>query len=75
MTSTLRLNAYPEPWVKLICGRCGRKGQYRKGTLIVEYGSDILLPDLLSKIARCDRAGKFQGCGARYENLIPPNEA
>jgi hypothetical protein len=44
--------------VRLICPRCGRKGQYRKENLIEKYGPAVALPDLLHLIANCERYGK-----------------
>ena len=57
--------------MRLICSRCDRKGQYRKETLIDQYGPDITMPDLLHLIAKCERYGK-QGdaCGIRYGDLL-----
>jgi hypothetical protein len=41
----------------------GRKGQYRKGNLIAQFGPDIALPDLRHEIAQCERRGKtYNGC-------------
>jgi hypothetical protein len=37
--------------------KCGRKGQYRKQTLIERYGRDIRLPDLREQIAQWSRHG------------------
>jgi hypothetical protein len=41
------------PMIRLICDKCGRKGQYRKATLVGKYGPDVVMPDLLRKIADC----------------------
>jgi hypothetical protein len=59
--------------VWLVCPRCGRKGQYRKETLLVLYGPDETMPDLLHLIAKCERRGELgQTCGIRYGDLLPP---
>jgi hypothetical protein len=59
--------------VRLACKRCGRRGQYRKATLLEQYGPDIALPDLRELIAQCERQDHFTGgCGVYYEDLRPP---
>jgi hypothetical protein len=45
--------------VRLSCAKCGRKGQYRKQTLVERYGADIRLPDLREEIAQC---GQWDRC-------------
>lgn len=56
--------------VRLACDRCDRKGQYRKATLIAEYGEDVATPDLLHKIAKCPRRGAMgDACGVYYADL------
>jgi hypothetical protein len=65
------LNAYPDKWVKLTCDRCGRKGRYLKGNLIMKHGPEMPLPSLLATLANCERHGQHQGCDAKYENLVP----
>lgn len=68
------LGEYPKPYVRLACSRCSRKGQYRKETLIDEYGPDVRLPDLLHMIAKCERRGNHSNpCGVRYGDLVARN--
>jgi hypothetical protein len=47
--------------VGLVCKRCGRRRQYRKATLLDQYGPDIALPDLRALIAQCERQNHFTG--------------
>lgn len=71
-SDTILLNAFPYAIVRLACRNCGRRGQYRKGNLIVAHGAAIPLPDLLANVAKCERAGKYtNGCGAYYVDLAP----
>ncbi len=66
------MEAYPAAMVRLKCSKCGRSGQYRKATLIENYGADARLPDLLQKIAsecpKMDALGN-DPCGAHYRDL------
>jgi hypothetical protein len=63
---------YPQTMVHLACSRCTRKGQYRKTTLIEEYGGNITLPDLRHLIGKCERDGKLgDACGIYYVDLVP----
>jgi hypothetical protein len=69
--SAYRLHQYPAAMVRIACSKCPRKGQYLKGNLIVKYGADQRLPDLLKLIAQCDRHGKYDGwCGAHYLDRV-----
>jgi hypothetical protein len=62
------LSAFPEGIVRIVCGRCNRSGQYHKTTLLERYGPHIVGPDLLRKIANCDRQHSVNHpCGAHYE--------
>jgi len=69
--TSITLGEYPHQMVRLICSRCDRKGQYRKETLINQYGPDVTMPDLRHLIAKCPRHGKLGNtCGVRYGDLI-----
>ena len=62
------LAEWPDDVVRLVCDRCGRRGQYRKGRLLSEHPADIAMPDLLRVIANCDRYDPLTGgCGAHYD--------
>ena len=69
-TPTIR--DFPADPIEVECKKCGRKGRYRKATLIEKHGNDIRLPDLLALIAGdCDKRTALgnQGCGAIYPAL------
>jgi hypothetical protein len=69
---SMTLGEYPKAMVRVVCSRCDRKGQYRKETLIAQYGSDVTMPDLRHLIAKCERHGKHgDACGIRYGDLLP----
>jgi hypothetical protein len=56
------------PMIKFIFDKCGRRGQYRKATLVDKYGPDVLMPDLLRKVAGCsDHSTLRGGCPVRYD--------
>ena len=70
MTGSLKLRDHPGGTVRLVCEKCGRRGQYRKVKLIAIYGPDFPLPDLRVKIANCELEGKtHDACGIHYEGL------
>jgi hypothetical protein len=48
---SLSLAEYPTAMERLKCSKCGRSGQCRKATLIDRCGGDIVLPELLRRIA------------------------
>ena len=51
-----------------VCDKCGRKGQYRKATLVDKYGPDVAMPDLLHKVADCAHWQPTRGgCPVRYD--------
>ena len=71
-SGSLTIKDFPTDRIEVECKKCGRKGRYRKTSLIEKYGSDIVLPDLLALIAGdCEFRGKkgTQGCGAIYPAL------
>ena len=71
-SGAILLNAFPLKMVRLACTRCPRKGQYRKATLIQEYGAAISLPTLRLLIAKCEHDGKLgTACGVYYVDLAP----
>jgi hypothetical protein len=70
------LSSFSEGMVRFVCELCGRRGQYRKQTLIERYGPDIVGPDLLVKVANCPRHRALDGrCGIVYEDLLPKRPA
>ena len=69
---SLFITDHPTDPIEIDCQKCGRKGRYRKATLIEKYGSDTVLPDLLAMLASdCEFRNKLgnQGCGALYPAL------
>jgi hypothetical protein len=65
------ISAFPFDPVRLVCDQCGRRGQYRKQTLIGRYGPDIVGPDLLVEVAQCPRRKSLgDRCGIVYEDLL-----
>jgi hypothetical protein len=39
--------------VRLVCDKCGGRGQYRIGRSFEQYGPDIAMPDLRHELAQC----------------------
>jgi hypothetical protein len=71
-SGALQLKDYPTDMVRLACTRCPRKGQYRKAALIVRFGKNIMLPNLRTLLAKCERTGKVgEACGVYYVDLKP----
>ena len=65
MTGSLRLREHPADMVRLLCGKRGRSGQYRKQNLIEPYGADIRLPHLREELAQCELRGHMHDmCGS-----------
>jgi len=42
-----------EKIVRLVCDKCGRRGQYQIDRLLEQYGPDIAMPDLHHELAQC----------------------
>jgi hypothetical protein len=58
--------------VRVACNRCGRRGRYRRATLIERFGAEAALPDVLRYVAGYDRASDMsRPCGAHYVDLVP----
>jgi hypothetical protein len=68
--SSETLAAFPIDPVRIACNRCDRRGQYRKARLLEMFGSEIVGPDLLRRIANCDRQSSMNDpCGAHFADL------
>ena len=53
--------------VRLVCDKCGRRGQYRIDRLLEQYGPDIAMPDLRHELARCPhRRDMSNPCQVKY---------
>jgi hypothetical protein len=71
------LFTYPYVIVRLRCERCQRHGGYRLTRLILKFGPNITMDELLMRLtADCpwweDRGRGALGCRARYCDLDPP---
>src|SRR5215813_11941904 len=44
--------AAKQKMVRLVCDKCGRRGQYRIDRLLEQYGPDIAMPDLRHELAQ-----------------------
>jgi hypothetical protein len=44
--------AAKQKMVRLVCDKCGRRGQYRIDRLLERYGPDIAMPDLRHELAQ-----------------------
>jgi len=72
MKMSKSLGEYPDDLVRLACGRCDRRGQYRKAGLLEKYGGDIGLPELRHLLADCPRRDKLgDTCGVLFPDLAP----
>jgi hypothetical protein len=40
-----------DPWIVFICDKCGRRGEYKRETLLAAFGPDIAMPSLLQPFA------------------------
>jgi predicted RNA-binding Zn-ribbon protein involved in translation (DUF1610 family) len=56
-TGETNLGSSREPWVIFQCDKCGRRGEYKRATLIEEFGNTIDYPSLLETFAHA------RGCG------------
>lgn len=55
----------------LECDRCGRKGRYRKETILKMFGPDHPLPDVRVKLANCPRYGNMSDpCRVTFSDPI-----
>lgn len=69
----------PDHPVKIACGKCGRRGQYRAAGLVLRFGPNFAVPDLLKAIAAdCPKMiARHVGdqCGAHFvEPPIPETQ-
>ena len=71
----MRLADYPLDVVNVSCGKCDRRGRYKKQTLIERFGGAITVSDLRWKIAAdcpkaIDRQLGTDTCGIVYPDLL-----
>ena len=62
---------YPNETVTIRCESCGREGRYRRQTLVDRFGGDMVLPEILDRIAGCERNTwlSIDRCKAFYVEL------
>lgn len=70
----MQLREYYFNRVQVTCAKCGRRGTYRKNTLVERFGGSIELPNLLKEIAAdYPRQGlqsvAMDPCGALFPDL------
>lgn len=61
-----------EATLTIVCERCGRYGRYSVKRLIGAHGADARLPDLLARLANCEKARSFsvyERCKAKFEGF------
>jgi hypothetical protein len=57
----------PEGLTEIACAKCGRRGRYKRETLLERFGPDKALPDVLIALADCPRAATpGDPCQVRY---------
>ena len=54
ISKDLKLKNFPDDTIQFVCELCERGGQYSKQHLIWRFGPDILVSELLHKIANCE---------------------
>lgn len=62
---TPTLGTCRDRWIVFVCGKCGRRGEYKRETLLAEFDSTIQLPTLLEIFAHS------RGCGLAVPNADP----
>jgi hypothetical protein len=74
LPTSVLLRDYPFEMVRLACTRCGRRGQYRKSTLLARFGPDYGLVsmrfDLAEGCPRIPAPSIHEHCGVCYPDLI-----
>jgi hypothetical protein len=53
----LTVASYPHDPIKIACRKCGRSGRYKRSTLVEMFGADQVMPEVLSRLAACDKRG------------------
>jgi hypothetical protein len=66
----LTVFTYPLDHIKLACRKCGRSGRYKRSTLVDMFGADEVMPEVLSRLATCDKRGNASDpCQVCYPDL------
>ena len=66
---SISLKDYPYEIVVIACEPCGRRDQYSRAKLIVQYGLDISMADLKWRLTRCTRKAYNEFCRAYFPGL------
>jgi hypothetical protein len=63
--------AAKQKMVRLVCDKCGRRGQYRVDRLLEQYGPGIAMPDLRHELAQCPhRRDMSNPCEVEYVDSL-----
>ena len=71
----LRRRGVSVVWVA--CRRCNRKGRYRLGTLITQFGAECVMPDVGVRLsADCPKRSAllFERCRVYFSETAPEEE-
>lgn len=64
----------PNGLTAIECPKCGRRGRYRKSTLIERFGPDAPLPTVLNLLADCPKLREWsETAGTRIIGLAQPS--
>ena len=57
----------PPGLTEIECPKCGRRGRYKRETLVSRFGPDQTLPAMLTAVAACRKARDMADiCGVRF---------
>ena len=63
--------AAKQKMVRLVCDKCGRRGQYGIDRLLEQYGPDIAMPYLRHELAQCPhRRDMSSPCQVEYVDRL-----
>jgi hypothetical protein len=69
-SGALTVASYPFDPIKIACRKCSRSGRYKRGTLVEMFGADQVMPEVLSRLAACDKRGNASDpCQVIYPDL------
>lgn len=70
MAGALTLSTFPHDLIRLACSKCVRAGQFRGVSLLQRFGAAASMPDVLERLAACQRRGNYSHpCAAVYGDL------
>jgi hypothetical protein len=72
LPTSVLLRDYPFEMVRLACTRCGRRGQYRKSTLLARFGPDydLVIMRLDLGCPTIPAPSIHEHCGVIYPDLV-----